>query len=103
MSGLIKFNFDFKRKYHKNTPENLEHYKNIISKFFRFFDDEARAILYVNKKINEPAVREGMTEEEVVLSLGLPQSKAVIGNRLLFRYEAWKVTLEDGKVTNIEF
>lgn len=103
MSGVIRFNFDFSSKYHEDTPDNLEHYKKIIDRFIRFFDDESRAILFVNKKINEPVIREGMTEEEVVLSLGLPESKAVIGNRLLFKYRVWKVTFENGVVTNIEF
>jgi len=48
-------------------------------------------------------IKVGMTIEEVEKLLGKPKAKAVVGNKVKYKYDDWKITFEDGKIIEIDF
>jgi hypothetical protein len=58
----------------------------------------------VQKKDDRPIeIKVGMTIEEVEKLLGKPKAKAVVGNKVKYKYDDWKITFEDGKIIEIDF
>ncbi len=81
------------------TPINK---KIEFNSFFEIFETLKKAKDFVSTK-DQVQIKEGMTIEEVEKILGKPNKIAKIGNKLLYKYDDWKITFVDGKVTEIDF
>jgi hypothetical protein len=49
-----------------------------------------------------PALKLGLTVDQVVAQLGQPINTVVAGNKQIYLFKEWKVTFEKGKVTDID-
>jgi hypothetical protein len=48
-------------------------------------------------------IKKGMTIEEVESLLGKPLKSAKVGDKIMYKYEDWKITFIDGKVAEVDF
>ena len=82
--------------------QKYDEVKAAIEKYVTLYEtlDEAKA---AKEEASSIEIKIGMTIEEVESLLGTPLKKAVLGKKVLYKYKDWKITFEDGKVSDVDF
>jgi len=96
---------NFSIPYCTDTPESLNFIKTSVEKYFKPFKTMDEATVFVNSTNmgGSVEIKIGMTIEEVVKLLGLPKQKMESGNVIKYKYDDWKITFENGVVTEVDF
>jgi hypothetical protein len=85
--------FTFKMKKNETCDALIER----VEKYFDAYNKEEE----IGQK-ETVEIKVGMTIEEVEKILGQPLKKATIGNKVIYKYEDWKITFVDGKVVDVD-
>lgn len=100
----FRLDFKFNEKLHADTPENIRHIQDIFSQAFIFFKTKEEAMVYVDTEFgSDNSIETGLTVAEVIGRLGLPVKKISFKNRMVYKYQDWILTFEDGKVVDVKF
>ena len=91
-----------------DDPTNVDLIGRALSQWLTQVDSLASAVALsatLGHKEAEKSVKQitvGMTFDDVENVMGVPDTRADLGRRVLFKYPAMTVTFEDGKVTNVQ-
>ena len=97
----LRFFFD------KQTMEaaDLDHIYSAIDSWVKPFDSHDEAIKFGNT-VSGTFVKEiklGMTFTEVESIFGIPEKKATLGNKVIYKYKDMAIEFVDGKVADVKF
>lgn len=101
---LFRIDFKFNEKYYANTPENVQFIHNTFAQGFVFFKSMEDALVYIdNEFASKNSIEIGMSVEEVITLLGLPNKKIKFKNKMVYKYPEWLLKFEDDKVVDVKF
>ena len=97
----IKFRFFFDKSVLK--ANDLETVFQAIDLWVKPFPTKEEAMAYRNTLVTVPEIKSGMTVAEVESVFGVPIRKAILGDKMIYKYEDMTVEFVDGKVSDVQF